>query len=267
MGRSCLRLSKGKVVSTFFICCILSIAHVTPVKALDRDTSWYREFVDAIGETLYTFAWPTATYKRVSFEGVSRVYGGANIKIKLHGISNWDDSSLWTEVILEVRDGELKDLKWGRNNAILAQPGESMRALGQALVELNNEYQRSQNANNNYRPPSSRSNNTSSAFGFKITNSCRYKVRLFMHYRNLSDAWITDGSWTISGNTSTYLANSNNIRLKTTTATAYYYAELLDQSYEWAGDHKYSFGGRVLAMRKIVDKDGDTDWFISCPGK
>lgn len=108
----------------------------------DEDISWIKQFVNGIGEMLYFSAWPTATYKGVSFEGLSREYGGLNIKIKLHGISSFDDSSLWTEVILVMREGEIRDIKWGKNNAILFQPGETMIVLGELLVEINKEYNR-----------------------------------------------------------------------------------------------------------------------------
>lgn len=118
----------------------------------DDDVSWYKEFVDAIGGTLYFVAWPTATYERVSFEGLSRTYGGVDIKIKLHGRSAFDDSSLWTEVVVEVRGGEVTDIKWGRNNAIIAQPGETMGAIVELLAELNKEYDRTNGTTRNPRP-------------------------------------------------------------------------------------------------------------------
>lgn len=105
----------------------------------DDDGSW-QKFVDSVGEAVYKFAWPTATYERVNFQGVAKTSDGVEVKIRAHGISAFDNGPLWTDVILQVRNGKIDDIRWGENNAILAAPGQTMKALGSLLVELNKEY-------------------------------------------------------------------------------------------------------------------------------
>ncbi len=110
----------------------------------DSDDSDWRKFVDSIGKILYFDAWPTATYQSVSFGNVAVVPGGVDVSFVLHGISAFDNGPLWTEVVLEMRNGKITNIRWGRNNAVLAAPGSTMKALGQALDELNKQYQQQQ---------------------------------------------------------------------------------------------------------------------------
>ena len=106
----------------------------------DDDQSSWQNFVDSVGAAVYKFAWPTATYQRVNFQGVSTMPDGVNLKFRVHGISAFDNGPLWTDVILQVRNGKVDDIMWGENNAVLAKPGETMKALGSLLVELNKQY-------------------------------------------------------------------------------------------------------------------------------
>jgi len=97
------------------------------------DASSYEDFVNAIGEMLYFVAWPTAEYGGVSYEGLSPAGDGVDIRIKLYGKSAFSGDSLWTEVVVKVRDGEISGINWGRNNAILAQPAGRARAFAAAV--------------------------------------------------------------------------------------------------------------------------------------
>lgn len=117
--------------------------YLNSTNALSENTSWYKEFVNSVGEILYAAAWPTATYESVSFEGVENIQGNIYLKIKLYGRSAFDDSSLWTEVIVKIQNGEIKDVYWGKHNAIIAKPGETVAAFGQLISDLNKKYEKS----------------------------------------------------------------------------------------------------------------------------
>lgn len=106
----------------------------------DRQT---RSFVDSVGSSLYFLAWPTATYRGVTYDGATKRPNGVDLQITLYGRSAFDDSSLWVELVLQVRNGSVSGIRWGRHNAILARPGETMIALGETLDQLSREYQRS----------------------------------------------------------------------------------------------------------------------------
>lgn len=142
IGEYKLFFNRRSLCLLILFCLFFYVEPLLAKNSADKDVSWYKNFINNIGEALYFSAWPTATYKEVTLEGISRAYDGVNIKVKLHGKSAFDESSLWTEVIVEVRDGEIKDIKWGKNNAILAQPGETITGFGELLVELNKEYSR-----------------------------------------------------------------------------------------------------------------------------
>ena len=105
-----------------------------------NDQSSWQKFVDSVGAAVYKFAWPTATYDHVSFQGISQATDGVDVKFRVHGISAFDNGPLWTDVILLIRNGQVDDIRWGANNAQLAAPGETMKALGSLLVQLNKDY-------------------------------------------------------------------------------------------------------------------------------
>jgi len=113
------------------------------------DENRLQRFVNDVGQLLFFFAWPTATYQSVSYDGATRRANGWDASLTLYGESAFG-GNLWTKLILEVRDGQISDLHWGPNNAILAPPGSTMRTIGQALAQLNEQYQQ---GNGEVRPP------------------------------------------------------------------------------------------------------------------
>lgn len=135
-----LRLFRGL---TFISLLILSLLCSSRTSHADSSDSEQRSFVDSIGAMIYGVAWPTAEYERASFGGVREIAGGIEITFRVQGRSAFGGGPLWTDVAIEVSNGRITDLRWGRNNAVLAQPGETMKALGQVLAELNSEYQSS----------------------------------------------------------------------------------------------------------------------------
>lgn len=227
----------------------------------EREEAWYRQFVNGIGELLYGFAWPTAHYKNLSFHGFHKVESGVEIKLKLNGTSAWDDSALWVELIILVNNGEVKDIHWGKHNAILAAPGATIETLRDALVSLNEESRRRRIP----QPPSTVAQIT--GYRFHFSNQCRHSVRLALRYARLDGTWDAVSWWTVSGNSSTYLHFENGQYLETTRSTFWYYAVIKGQSYEWRGDNEFDVRGEKLSMRKMIDDDGDSEWFITCPGK
>jgi hypothetical protein len=58
------------------------------------------------------------------------------------GISAFGGGPLWTDVVIEVRNGRIDDLYWGENKALLFKPGESIKVWGEVLKELNRRYNR-----------------------------------------------------------------------------------------------------------------------------
>jgi hypothetical protein len=145
------RMMCHRAVISFIFC----IALVPSLASASQSSSDYRSFVDEIASTVFRFAWPTATYESVSFDGVRETSSGVEISFRLHGRSAfWGHGPLWTDVIIEISGGQITDLRWGENNAILAQPGETMKALGQALEELTRAYQQGQSRSRSERSPS-----------------------------------------------------------------------------------------------------------------
>jgi hypothetical protein len=112
-------------------------------RARAQDESQIQRFVNDVGKTLYFFAWPSAKYEGVRFNGLSGAPNGFDARLTLVGKSALDGESLWTELVLEVRNGQVSNVRWGKNNAIAFKPGESISAFGEFIGELNKQYARS----------------------------------------------------------------------------------------------------------------------------
>lgn len=116
------------------------------------------------------------------------------------------------------------------------------------------------------QPP--RSSNSEGTGGFKITNNCRHPVRVAIHYFSSDRNWSSAGWWNVAGNSTTYLANSQNQRILTTLDTWYYYAETTNNAnLVWKGDHSKKFGDFNLSMIQLRDKEGDSEWSLVCDGR
>ena len=123
----------------------LCIALCLPISASASQQSEgeIKTFLDGIGEALYAFAWPTATYKGIQLQDIdSNPSGGLDVTLLVHGISAFSGDSLWTEVIITLQNWDITNLRWGRNNALLSPPGATVTALGEVLEELNRETNR-----------------------------------------------------------------------------------------------------------------------------
>lgn len=253
-GRGILRASW--LISS--ICMILLLSSPPYLWAEDDSEDSFKKFVHGMGETLYFLAWPTAEYERAGFGGVSFTSNGADVSFRLHGKSGFDGGHLWVDVVVEIRNGEITDLRWGDNNAILAQPGATIKAMGEVLAELNKEYSQSQGGG-------SRQSGTSQGYRYYFTNNCSRPVTLAIRYRDVAGQWRTEGWWKFAPGAGNYLSSSTHQELRSNSAVWYYYAETTDGSdWSWTGSSPVSFDGRNLRMQEMNDKEGDSEWSITC---
>jgi uncharacterized membrane protein len=240
---------RKKFLASVFLLELISLLAYTP--SLLAAESTYRGFVDSVAESLFFLAWPTATYESVEFGDVEFLSSGADVSFRLHGKSSFDDGPLWVDVVIEVRNGEITDLRWGRNNAVLAQPGSTIKALAEELDRINNERSRSQ------------ASSTAAGLGYQFTNRCSRSVELAIHYMDTSGRWQTEGWWTFAPGESASL-NNNAGRLTSNKATWYFYARTSDNAWEWRGDNRFTLNGTSLGMREMTDTEGDSEWYVSC---
>lgn len=102
-------------------------------------------------------------------------------------------------------------------------------------------------------------------YGFKLENACNRPIRVALRYADADGRWITSGWWDITANRTTTLLDHHSQPLRTRSSTWYYYAESADDAgLVWSGEHKFDFDGRSLAMHKLVDKEGDSEWKVTC---
>lgn len=104
------------------------------------------QFVNSVAKTIYKLAWPTATYRSVSLDGVAFVDEGANVMIVLSGISAFDNDKLWLKLSVMIRNGSIADIRVIDHNAILAPPFATSGAIAKALKETADQYAAQQRA-------------------------------------------------------------------------------------------------------------------------
>jgi hypothetical protein len=102
-----------------------------------------RGVVNSMAGTIYNLAWPTAEYQGVTLGGPQRMYNGWDVPIYLYGKSAFSGDLLWLEVVVELRNGSLHDVRLGRDNAIIARPFATL-ATTAAIVAAVIEEQQSQ---------------------------------------------------------------------------------------------------------------------------
>lgn len=248
------------VIGCLFFCITQSLAQSNS----DDDTNVFKSLINAAGASIYFAAWPTATYKRLTFEDAEMSSEGALFKIKLHGISAFSETSLWTEAFLRIQNGKITDFHWGRNNAFLAQPGETASFLGDLIKDINKQH--FNNSNSRQQPLVS---NLSNGFKFKLTNDCRHPIKLAIRYKKMDDTWTSIAWWEFAGNTASYLQLRDGTYITSKSTKSYYYAQAMDGTFEWTGDgtHSFKVNGAELAMRELIDKQGDTNWSLNCDGR
>jgi len=242
---------------------VAAFGQIGPGVALAEDESFYRSFVDEVGEFLYFVAWPTAEYERTSFEGLTFVTGGADVRLRLHGTSAFSGDDLWTDLVLEIRDNTIHHIRWGRNNAILAQPGETVKAWGDILAQLTQDYQEAQGRSPDPTPsPATAYGSGGRAFHF--SNYCRHPLRLAIHYLEPGGSWRSEFWWDFSPGESAYLSTSGR-KIYSNNTIWYYFARATDGS-GWVadGDVVVDVDGHSTGMRKLQAQGADNRWSLSC---
>jgi hypothetical protein len=143
-------LRRGILMVGVLLALLGSSTPASPQRSSDENR--IQRFVNDVGQLLFFFAWPTATYDGLSFDGIARRNNGVDAQLTLYGSSTFG-GRLWTRLILEIRNGQISNMRWGENNAIIAQPGATMRHVAQAIADLNQRYQ---STNSGAQPPSVR---------------------------------------------------------------------------------------------------------------
>lgn len=127
---------------------VLCLCSCIPSRAqASQSESGYWQLVRGLGSTLYWAAWPTARYDHMEFEDVEFQPGGADVYVVLYG--RGFEGLLWTEVVTEIRNGEVRKMYFGRysSDAIFA-PGFTLATFSVALDELNKQLQEQQRQRN-----------------------------------------------------------------------------------------------------------------------
>jgi uncharacterized membrane protein len=226
--------------------------------------SGFQGFVDAVGKSLYFLAWPTAIYEGVDFGGVAADGDAVDVTIRLYGRSAFSNGPLWVNTVIVVRNGEISDVRWGQNNAVLAAPGSTIKAWGEALAKVNADYQRDHPSPQAVAPQAVMPQAVVAGVPYHFTNRCTRAVNLAIRYTDTSGQWQTTGWWLFTPGQSSYL-DANGSPLRSNSRTWFYYAESTDGALQWTGDLPARLDDRTLPMQQMSAQDGDNDWSVQCP--
>jgi uncharacterized membrane protein len=231
--------------------------------------SGFKDFVDSVGKSLYFLAWPTATYEGVDLVGIAPNGDAVDITVHLYGKSAFSDGPLWVDTVVEIRNGQITDLRWGRNNAILAAPGSTIKAMAEALAQVNADYQRDHPspqavAPQAVRPQAVMPQAAVAGVPYHFTNQCSRAVNLAIRYTDASGQWQTTGWWRFTPSESANL-ELNGGSLRSNSRTWFFYAETTDGALTWGGDQATLLNDRTLSMKQMTAQDGNNDWSVQCP--
>lgn len=236
----------------FILTLFLSFGLAEPAHAQGTSTHEEESFVYSVGEFLFGLAWPTATYEKVRFGGARAVRGGQDIWMTLYGTSAFSGGELWVELVLEVRNGRIYDLRWGRHNGILAAPGETVAFLAEDLAEelakLTREYERSQRGTASASPPRTASGQ------FRVRNRCAKPVEILIYYEDDAAGWLW-ATWSFAGGEDSRLL-LDGAPLSSSNGTWYWYAVSTDATMMWSGDHDATVQGQKVPMRRARAAQG-----------
>ncbi|HEX4320365.1 MAG TPA: hypothetical protein VHZ52_05650 [Acidobacteriaceae bacterium] len=127
--------------------CVLLLALASAAVAQDQssvpnpdDRKSIEAFISSMAQAVYKAAWPTATYRDFSFDGVEGADGGFNILVTLDGQSEVDQSDLWVQLAFLVRSGGLQDIVVRKDNHFLVAPFATTKALASVAADLAKQY-------------------------------------------------------------------------------------------------------------------------------
>jgi len=194
----------------------------------------YEKLVRSQGANLYTLAWPSATYKSVDIQEIHLTDGGADLTVVLRGRSAFDNSELWVQTLIKIRDGKFVDLRWNTHSPSLFRPGSTVDDLPAALRKLNEgrgprdfiwkprnaaeaaELRKQQAESKAFEARMTRRarahraklqrlqerfrRGTIHLYNQLILKSSKYCwVKVAIHYKGLDGQWVTEGWWTVDG--------------------------------------------------------------------
>jgi hypothetical protein len=115
-------------------CILVLLANILIVNS---EAATSEALVKSEGPNLFALAWPTAKYTGVEVKSIQSMTGGADLTIILRGKSTFDDSVLWAEAFVKIREGKFIDLRWGTHSPSLFSPGSTVSDLPHALDNIN----------------------------------------------------------------------------------------------------------------------------------
>lgn len=99
-----------------------------------------RGFLGSVAATVYSAAWPSATYKEWGINSIQPVQGGLDVDVRFNGVSGLSGGELWLDLIFQFRQGSLHDIRIRNHNALLFPPFTTTKTLAALAVEMAKDY-------------------------------------------------------------------------------------------------------------------------------
>jgi hypothetical protein len=101
-----------------------------------RNESEARTLAGSLASVTFNLGWPTATFEGYSFGHLQQVSGGFDVSVRLHGKSALGEGTLWMNVVLELRNGVLTNLRVDDHNAAIFAPFASVQLFSSVIADI-----------------------------------------------------------------------------------------------------------------------------------
>jgi len=114
---------------------VIALSSQLGARQQDGDVQHAESFIESVAKTIYSFAWPTATYNSVRFGGFDRDGNNLIIQAVFSGEGLFGDTA-WVKLGLVVNSKGIQDLRVMDHHELSVGPFEASKTIASLLLEL-----------------------------------------------------------------------------------------------------------------------------------
>lgn len=141
-----MRIAVRQALAWSLCCLLLACNSGASAQNSQTDQKNAATFIDSMAKTVYNLAWPTATYRSVTYDSIEPAENGFDVIVKLSGLSALDNSDLWLKLAFMFRGGKFYDIQVRGHNAFWVPPFATTKALAGVAASLAKDYADQQKA-------------------------------------------------------------------------------------------------------------------------
>ena len=124
-------------VTTLSVLFFFATSAVSQDKTDQRAT--FSTYINSIAKTTYSLAWPSATYRSWSLEGIRPIDHGVEVTFQLLGTSYFG-GDLWLNLAMDFSNGQFQQFRIVSHNAQLMEPFATSKLVAGATAYFASQY-------------------------------------------------------------------------------------------------------------------------------